>query len=320
TTPHRIRCKYGHEAAPYPNNTARGIGICRACAKQDPKQAEKEFRERLEQEGAYLLEPGWLGSRTPHRIVCAHGHQVTSTPNGVQQGYNICRACAGRDAEATWQNFRADVARQGGTVLETEWLGSQKPHRIRCPEGHHHSPIPSSVQQGGGICRTCSKVDPEDSERRFRSRVTELGGTVLETEWLGARTPHRIRCKNSHTALTRPDGVPSGEGICRRCANKVWDVFYVVADLDNSTVKFGITSGDPRSRLGDHARDGYRTQLRLLEALSGDTALELERRVRIELRRAGHAPVRGREYFTFAALPLVLRLVDEREGDEVDAA
>lgn len=147
-------------------------------------------------------------------------------------------------------------------------------------------------------------------EAEFRARVEELGGCVLETEWLGVLKPHRIRCSAGHESTPRPTALQQGSGLCRTCGGKAWDVFYVVADDINDVVKFGITSGDPRPRLGRHACDGFDSVLRLVEGLPGDLAPRLERTIRAALEDAREAPVRGREYFPAHVLPLVLDLVD----------
>ncbi|WP_159393653.1 GIY-YIG nuclease family protein [Streptomyces albus] len=87
-------------------------------------------------------------------------------------------------------------------------------------------------------------------------------------------------------------------------------MFYVVTDKDANTVKFGVTSGDPRPRLKNHARDGFNTIVRLIKGLPGDQAPRLERAVLGALRDAREAPIRGREYFPGRALGLVLDVVD----------
>ncbi|MHC3450808.1 GIY-YIG nuclease family protein [Streptomyces prasinus] len=87
-------------------------------------------------------------------------------------------------------------------------------------------------------------------------------------------------------------------------------MFYVVVNEIDDTVKFGITSGDPRPRLGMHARDGFDSVVRLVENLPDDLALRTERAVRAALRDAREAPVRGREYFPARVLGLVLDVVD----------
>jgi hypothetical protein len=104
--------------------------------------------------------------------------------------------------------------------------------------------------------------------------------------------------------------VLQGSGVCRVCAGKAWDVFYVVADDINGIVKFGITSGDPRPRLYRHARDGFDSVIRLVEGLPGDVAPRLERATLAALRDAREKPVRGIEYFPARTLGLILDLVD----------
>jgi hypothetical protein len=82
--------------------------------------------------------------------------------------------------------FRARVADLGGEVLEPEWLGTRKPHRVRCGAGHEHATYPTNVLAGKGICRTCAHQGrSQEAEAAFRERVAELGGIVLEEGWLG---------------------------------------------------------------------------------------------------------------------------------------
>jgi hypothetical protein len=103
------------------------------------------------------------------------------------------------------------------------------------------------------------------------------------------------------------------------CAGKAWDVFYIVVDEGCGTLKFGITSGDPRPRLSDHARDGFDVVVRLVRGLPGDQAPQLERAVLTALRDAREEPVRGREYFPGRVLALVLDLVDGWTGPPAGA-
>jgi hypothetical protein len=104
--------------------------------------------------------------------------------------------------------------------------------------------------------------------------------------------------------------VQQGRGVCRFCAGRAWDVFYVVADDSNEIVKFGITSGDPRPRFRQHSRDGFDRVIRLVESLPADVAPRLERAVLAALRDAREVPVRGTEYFPTRTLALILALVD----------
>lgn len=309
--PHQLRCAAGHECAPRPSGIQQGQGICVTCVGHGSQLAETAFRAQLDELGATLLEPKWLGIHRPHRALCAAGHECTPRPTSVRRGrgQGICRTCAGRDSQASWAAFRARVEEVGGEVLESTWLGSNEPHRVRCASGHENRPRPSNVQKWG-ICATCAGNDTKAAEAAFRARLAELGATLLEREWLGASARHRARCAQGHDCSPRPHSVLQGDGICRVCAGKVWDVFYVVADDINDVVKFGITSGDPRPRLYRHARDGFDCVIRLVEGLPADFAPRLERAVLAALRDAREAPVRGREYFSARPLGLILDVVD----------
>jgi hypothetical protein len=103
-------------------------------------------------------------------------------------------------------------------VLESEWLGASKPHRVRCAAGHECTPSPNHVQQGQGICRVCVGRDPAAAERAFRARVAELGGECLYDEWRGVMKPHRVQCTAGHECTPKPNTVQQGDGICRVCA------------------------------------------------------------------------------------------------------
>jgi hypothetical protein len=273
--PHRMRCAAGHECNPRPACVQQGQGICRTCAGNDSKASWEAFRVRVEELGGTVLEPAWLGTMKPHRVRCAAGHECNPRPHSLRNGQGICRACAGKDPKAAEVAFRARVEELGGVVLEPEWLGKDKPHRVRCAAGHDCSPRPQGVRQGQGICRTCAGQDSELAWAAFRARVKEQGGIVLEPAWLGNHKPHRGRCAAGHECSPWPSSVQQGQGICRKCTGKAWDAFYVVVDEVNGYLKFGITSGGPRRRLGAHARDGFDTVLRLATGLPGDTAHEL---------------------------------------------
>ncbi|GGU52372.1 hypothetical protein GCM10010274_46610 [Streptomyces lavendofoliae] len=307
---HRVRCVQGHLATPRPTDVQKGKGLCRTCAGNDPRATEAAFRQRVTELGGEVLEPMWLGKHHGHRVRCAAGHLAAPRPNHVQQGGGLCRTCARNDPKAAEEAFRSRVDELGGVVLETTWLGKNKGHRVRCAQGHESTPRPSHVQQGKGICRVCAGRDPRAAEAAFQARVKKLGGIVLEPVWLGAGEGHRVRCAQGHESAARPSDVQQGRGLCRTCAGKAWDVFYVVADDLNDVVKFGITSGDPRPRLRHHARDGFDHVIRLVEGLPGDVAPRLERTVLAALRDARESPVRGAEYFPVRTLALILALTD----------
>jgi hypothetical protein len=160
------------------------------------------------------------------------------------------------------------------------------------------------------MCRTCAGHDPGASEAAFRARLEQLGAKLLEPVWIGANMPHRVQCAAGHYCAPTPANVSRGQGVCRRCAGKAWDVFYVVADQLGGRVKLGITSGDPRRRLADHRTDGYGVVIRLLTELPGAVAPEIEAAALAALALAGIKPLRGREHYGAEALAVVLDIAD----------
>jgi hypothetical protein len=227
--PHRVVCQAGHEAAPLPNTVQQGGGLCSTCAGNNTAVAEKAFRERIASLGATIVEPSWLGSATPHRIICAQGHEGHPRPADVARGHGICLTCAGKNPVATERAFRESVTKAGGQVLEPKWLGARKTHRIICAHGHVTTANPATVARGGRLCAICVGRAPGQVWEAFQNRVSALGGRVIEPEWLGYTVGHRAICREGHECKPRPDCVGQGQGICAICAGNdpatAWRLF-----------------------------------------------------------------------------------------------
>jgi len=158
----RVRCAAGHECRPWPGPVVAGVGICRTCAGTSPAVAEANFRQRLAELGAELLEP-YVNSNTRHHVRCAGNHDLYLRPAVVQAGRalgrGICVTCAGKGPGVAEAKFRARLAELGATLLEPTWLGSATPHLVRCPQSHLSRPAPGNVMQGHGICRFCAGAE-----------------------------------------------------------------------------------------------------------------------------------------------------------------
>lgn len=221
-------------------------------------------------------------------------------------------ASAGVRSAKSWATFLERVNLAGGTVLEPAWLGSDAPHRVRCGQGHEVAPRPCNVRPGSAVCRVCAGQSPEASWQVFQVLVTQFGGLVLEPTWLGSGMQHRIQCSQGHLVSVRPSSVQQGQGICRACKGKKWDVFYVVSGA--YVVKFGVTSGNPAKRLSDHASKGLRTVHRVAVELPEGRAVWYENQLMAGLTNLGVNPAQGREYFHLSELELVLSFVDHNLG------
>lgn len=131
-------------------------------------------------------------------------------------------ASTGRRAEraaAAEAAFRAQVAEQGGDVLEPRWLGSKMPHRVRCAQGHLCTPKPNKVMQGVRICTTCPGKYAYAAESRFRALIAKQGGRVTG-EYRGTSAAVKCICRNNHECNPWPGYILSGGGLCRTCARK----------------------------------------------------------------------------------------------------
>lgn len=307
---HQVRCAAGHLTRARPNSVQQGGGICKVCSGRSAEAAEANFKAGLTNLGATLLETKWLGSGAPHRIRCAQGHEVTTRPTQVRNRNSCCRICARRDSSTAAREFSERLDGLGAVLLEPKWLGNGVPHRVVCASGHECCPRPDGVARGQGICQTCAGRDTKAAETWFRARLAKDGAVLLEPKWLGARVRHRVRCSAGHVSTPLPNGVQQGHGVCRYCAGKTWDAFYVVANDDAGLLKFGITTGSGKRRLTEHRRAGFATVHRFLPGLTDNTALNLERHVRAALRIAAEEPVYGREYYSGSVTALVLNIVD----------
>lgn len=315
--PHHVRCANGHDCYARPDSVVTGrAGVCRICAGLSPVTAEASFRARLEELAAVPLFDRWLGAKQPHHVRCRNGHDCYPSPSDVKQGCGICRTCAGTDPAVTEAAFRARLAELGAELL-ARYVSNHVPHHVRCAAGHDCYPRPKDTIRGRGICMVCSPRDSARAEREFRARLDELGATLLESRWLGADKPHRVRCAQGHLCRSWPASLRSGSGICRSCACSQPDVFYVVTCA--RVVKFGVTSGDPRPRLRNHAARGYTDVIRLAAGLPGTAALDAENAVKSALAMAGEKPVRGREYFDVSCVPLIIDVADSWLDDPAEA-
>lgn len=214
-------------------------------------------------------------------------------------------ASAAKSTEAARLRFMARLDELGATLLD-EWQGTRASHRVRCAAGHECTPKPDGVIRGSGVCGACAGNSPKAAEAKFRAAVVLSGGEVLGP-YQGVNAPVKVRCSNGHEVEVRPSCVRAGQGICRGCAGKTWDVFYVVAG--SGLVKFGITSGNPAPRLADHRRNGLDRQLFLRDQLPDGHARNLELTIMNTLDRMGYRPVRGREFFPTSCVNLILNLV-----------
>lgn len=309
-TPVHVRCALGHDGNPRPASLAKGNGLCWVCSGRHQGATEQRLRALVAALGGEVIGP-YLNGHTTISVRCGNGHKSRRHPQHVLSGGGICRICVKVvrvDTSKAESRFRDLVTAQGGEVLSA-YATTRDKVLVRCANGHENEILPRHTLQGVRICRVCGRRVKGISEPRFREFVAAQGGAVVG-QFVDMNTPVLVRCAKGHEGWPRPSHTLQGIGICHACANKTWDVFYVVRDSTAGVVKFGITSGDPRPRLGNHASNGLRDVIRVVKGLPHGVAREMELVTRSALGDAGMKPVRGREYFADDALPLILDLLD----------
>lgn len=288
--------------------------------------SEQKFLEALERLGCTPAYDEWLGSHHGHAVICPAGHTAMPAPNNILHGRGACMECylGGKGAAelarpaslAAADRFRDTLADLGFTLVDTEWRGVNTQYEAACPNGHSCWPYANHVLEGIGPCREChydrlragAAGRSESAEQEFIRMLDEAGATPAYATWHGSLAAHDVICADGHPCRPRHANLRSGYGVCAACSGRTWNAFYVVASDDE--VKFGITSGDPRPRLADHARDGLTDVWRLETGLPDGTARETENAIRAALEEAGEVPTRGREYFRAECLAFVLEIAD----------
>jgi len=140
--------------------------------------------------------------------------------------------------------------------------------------------------------------------------LTAIGARLLEP-FAGATIPVKVECVNGHICYPQPTQLWF-QGICKSCNCFNWDTVYIVGN--EQTVKVGIT-GDWNVRKRVHAAATFTEVILVQTELSIGIARFVEQYCLINLRRAGHVPVRGREYFAKSALEDMTNLVMEAIGE-----
>lgn len=270
------------------------------------QSAEERFRARVAELGGRVV-GSYRNTKTPVNLVCAAGHECAPRPGNVLTGKGICGTCSGRDGSLAKAAFLARVTELGATALGP-YAGANAPVSVQCGEGHVNDVYPGNVRKGHHVCQRCAARN-DAAAVDFRNRVEALGGRLVGS-YVSSGVPVEAVCVNGHTCHPRPNSVQQGGGLCGQCRGAIWDSFYLVQDPGTGYLKFGITSGDARPRLADHARDGYTSVLLVREGLPDGVARTVEKSCMSTAKAHGFAPVRGLEYFEGAAMVVLFPVLD----------
>lgn len=155
-TPVHVVCADGHDSYPWPTSVQQGRGTCRVCAGRDPATTRAAVFGRVAELGGRVVGP-YMDTTTPVHIVCADGHDCYPRPSGILQGQGVCRTCAGKDPAAAKASFYFRISAMSARVVGP-YVSTNVPVHVVCAAGHDCYPWPTTVQQGGGVCRRCNRM------------------------------------------------------------------------------------------------------------------------------------------------------------------
>jgi hypothetical protein len=85
-------CKNGHNCNVVPYYITQGQGMCKICARRDPKEAEKQFLNVIKElQGVVLGE--YTKCKIPVKCMCKNGHICYPFPDNVKRGQGMCSKC-----------------------------------------------------------------------------------------------------------------------------------------------------------------------------------------------------------------------------------
>jgi hypothetical protein len=207
-------CKNGHNCYPRPGDVRNGHGMCRKCINLCPVEAEKKFVSNVEKMGGTVVGK-YINSYHKIQCICKNGHVCYSHPGSVRKGFRSCKKCIGQCPLEAKKIFFTTIEQLGGQVV-----GEYKETRVKvqciCKNGHICYPRPSSVRQGGGMCKKCTGHCPIEAEKNFIMKIEKLGGEVVG-RYAGCERKVKCICKYGHICHPIPKNIRIGHGMCYTC-------------------------------------------------------------------------------------------------------
>ena len=127
------------------------------------------LKNRLASFGFACLATEWKGQQAAYTFVCPLGHAFQRNAGAMNYGTSspLCPAC---ERAASYKRLLVLAGWRGGKCLETDFLGSQTLHRMRCAKGHEWQALGARLLTGHW-CPLCAKETPV-SRRRARKTTS----------------------------------------------------------------------------------------------------------------------------------------------------
>ena len=159
------------------------------------KKLTYEFvKGQFEKEGYVLLSGGYVNCYSKLDYKCPNGHEHSIAWTNWQMGRR-CPYCVGL-GKPTIEFIKSEFEKEGYTLLTKKYINNFQKLEYICPEGHQHSIIWSSWEQGHR-CPYCAGVAKPTIEFII-SEFEEEGYTLLSTEYINCEQKLNYICPNKH--------------------------------------------------------------------------------------------------------------------------
>lgn len=183
-------CRAGHSWAASWDHVRRGHW-CPVCA---GRYSNEDLQLLAAAKGGVFLPQI---RRSGSRWQCVKGHEWSAPPSRIKKGH-WCPVCAGV-AKPELLELQAHAAKQGGTLLSTEYTNSSTKLIWICAEGHPWRATWNNVGSKGSWCPVCTAFK---TEARCRSLLESRLGVSLakksfkvgvqRLEWDGFNEEHKL--------------------------------------------------------------------------------------------------------------------------------
>lgn len=211
-----FRCSRGHKQIIAPGYLTSKVK-CSRCDKSDSGLYLRSLEKKAEKYDFILLTRIYINSRTAMDFLCGHDWhiRITSSKQFRSNPFS-CRPCARTCGIQASINFRINVEKKGGRV-DGIYINALTKVRCICINGHICFPIPSYVNQDGGICRRCVGRCPIYAEERF-FEIMKISKCNVRGKYYGASINIDIICQAGHACYPQPRSIlEKNRMVCMEC-------------------------------------------------------------------------------------------------------
>lgn len=214
-----FECSIGHMRIASPATYVRNPLACSKCPTPSFIEAKLKF-ETLMTELGYIIIGEYKGCHVAVECLCEKNHKCHPIPSNVKKGQGICNKCLNRCPDQAATNFYNTIRENFHGIIIGEYINNSSPIECLCVNTHLCYPIPSSIQQGQGICKKCANRCSEQSAQNFYNTIEQkLKGKVLG-EYTKSNKSVACICINNHICFPTPNSIQQGEGMCPKCSSR----------------------------------------------------------------------------------------------------